>query len=67
MHSRNYDESSKAADVSSDKGLRRRELLKSGISLVGALSVGVGMDAIVASPTLGADLVCLCHQPPRPN
>jgi pimeloyl-ACP methyl ester carboxylesterase len=45
-HSSNQDESSKTTDVASHTPLGRRELLKGGIALAGALSMGVGLDAI---------------------
>jgi pimeloyl-ACP methyl ester carboxylesterase len=45
----NTDESSKNTDVKRDKVLGRRELLKGGIAIAGALGMGVGLNAISAS------------------
>jgi pimeloyl-ACP methyl ester carboxylesterase len=52
----NHDESDKNADVKRDnlQG-SRRELLKSGIALAGALSMGVGLEAIGAPATPAAE------------
>jgi pimeloyl-ACP methyl ester carboxylesterase len=44
----NHDESSKNTDVKRDTMLGRRELLKGGMALTGALSMGVGLDATAA-------------------
>jgi pimeloyl-ACP methyl ester carboxylesterase len=44
-----YHESGKTADVTGDTMLRRRELLKSGIAVAGALGIGVGLHAIGAA------------------
>jgi pimeloyl-ACP methyl ester carboxylesterase len=51
-HANHNDESSKTTDTTGETGLHRRELLKSGIALAGALSMGVGLGAIgaVAAP-----------------
>jgi pimeloyl-ACP methyl ester carboxylesterase len=49
-HSNKNDESSKPSDITSSTMLRRRELLKGGIALAGALGMGVGLDAIGATP-----------------
>jgi pimeloyl-ACP methyl ester carboxylesterase len=51
-HSSNNSESNKTANLPSVARLRRRELLKGGIAVAGALGMGVGLDAIgaVAAP-----------------
>jgi pimeloyl-ACP methyl ester carboxylesterase len=53
----NNNEPSKTTDALSHTMLRRREVLKGGIAVAGALGVGVGYDAIgaVASPLPGPD------------
>jgi pimeloyl-ACP methyl ester carboxylesterase len=52
----NSDDSSKIPDLTSALTLRRRELLKGGIALAGALSMGVGLDAVgaVSSTPVGS-------------
>jgi pimeloyl-ACP methyl ester carboxylesterase len=51
-HSSNNDESNKTVNLPSVARLRRRELLKGGIAVAGALGMGVGLDPIgaVAAP-----------------
>jgi pimeloyl-ACP methyl ester carboxylesterase len=48
-YSNNSDHSSKTPDLTRTTPLRRRELLKGGIALTGALSMGVGLNAPAAA------------------
>jgi pimeloyl-ACP methyl ester carboxylesterase len=53
-NSNNSNDSSKATDLTSTLTLRRRELLRGGIALAGALSIGVGIDAVGAVSSASA-------------
>jgi pimeloyl-ACP methyl ester carboxylesterase len=54
-HSSNNNEPKKTIDIKGDARLGRRELLKGGIALAGALGMGVGLDALSAAGASAAE------------